>query len=245
MTESKKHRKKDFEERINRLFSNVEGCSKTVEAQLGDLTSLKGEFSGIVKELNQVKGMLREEKKLTEEKLEAISDAVVILEEELEEKRKKVNELSKGKAEEYLTSLQYLRADFENYKRRAEKEKREFADFCIECVIKDLLPIKDALEVAVGHSTKNNNSEGLLKGVEMTVKQITELLNREGIEEIQALGELFDPFKHEVVAKEMAENHPENTVIEVMRKGYLFRGKVIRPAMVKLAIKELIKEQEQ
>ena len=72
----------------------------------------------------------------------------------------------------------------------------------------------------------------------MTVKQLKELLKREGLEEIAAEGELFDPFRHEVVAKESAKDRPENTVIEVLRRGYLLRGKVIRPAMVKLAVKE-------
>jgi len=71
----------------------------------------------------------------------------------------------------------------------------------------------------------------------MTVKQIEELFGREGLEEINAEGEQFDPFRHEVVSKEANETQPENTIIGVIRKGYVFRGKVIRPAMVTIAIK--------
>jgi len=71
----------------------------------------------------------------------------------------------------------------------------------------------------------------------MTMKQFKELLESEGLEEIKAEGEPFDPFKHEVVSKEVNKTHPENTVIEVIRKGYVFHGKVIRPAMVKIAVK--------
>lgn len=238
MTESGKSRKKDFKERIDRLFSSVYACSKTVEAELGNLSGIKGELSGIAKELERLKAVLTGKKKLSEEKLEEIGDAVEILEEELEAKRKKVEELSTGKEEEYLTALQYQKAEFENYKRRAEKEKQEFGEYLIKGFILDLLPIKDSLEVATGHAKENENSEGLVKGVEITVKQINELLKREGLEEIEADGEQFDPFKHEVVAKEIVKKHPENTVIEVMRKGYMFRGKVIRPAMVKIAIRE-------
>ena len=231
-------RKEEFEERIERLLNEVSVCSKAVGAEIGKLTSMKGELSGIVKELGGIKEMLADEHELTEEKLEAVEDAVAILEEEVEAKRKEVENLSKGKDEEYLTTLQYLKAEFENYKRRAEKEKQEFADWRLEGFIQDLMPIKDALEVAIGHAKENAQSEGLVRGVEMTVQQINELLKREGVEEIKAEGAQFDPFRHEVVSKEIVKNHPENTVIGVVRKGYLFRGKVIRPAMVKIAIKE-------
>ena len=230
--------KKDFEDRIDRLSSGVSVCSKAVEEGLGNLSGIKGELRGIVKELARIKTVLGGKKKLSTDKLDAIGDAVEILEEELEVKRKEVKERVTGKEEEYLTTLKYVKAEFENYKRRTEKEKREFGDYLITGFIQDLLPIKDSLEVAIGHGKENEQSEGLVKGVEMTVKQINELFGREGLEEIKAEGEQFDPFRHEVVSQEIAENHPENTVTEVMRKGYLFRGKVIRPAMVKIAIKE-------
>jgi len=238
MTESGKSRKKDFKERIDRLFSSVYACSKMVEAELGNLSGIKGELNAITKELERLKAVLTEKKKLSSDKLEEIGDAVEILEEALEAKRKKVKERSTGKEEEYLTALQYQKAELENYKRRTEKEKQEFGEYLIKGFIQDLLPIKDSLEVATGHAKENEQSEGLVKGVEITLKQINELLKREELEEIEADGEQFDPFKHEVVAKEIAEDHSENAVIEVMRKGYLFRGKVIRPAMVKIATRE-------
>lgn len=238
MTERKKSIKKELEERIDRLLSGAGDCSKAVEAELGELSGTKGELSGIAKELARIKEMLTAKRRLSKEKQEEIRDAVEILEEELESKRSKVTERSTGKVEEYLNSLKYLQAEFENYKRRTEKDKRDFGDYLIKGFILDLLPIKDGLEVAIGHAKENENAEGLLKGVEMTVKQINELLKREGFEEIEAEGEQFDPFKHEVVAKETVEDPPENTVLDVMRKGYVFRGKVVRPAMVKIAVKE-------
>jgi len=119
-----------------------------------------------------------------------------------------------------------LKAEFENYKRRAEKDKHDFADYLLEGVIAELLPIKDNLEVAIEHAKENKHSEGLVKGVEMTLKQFKEVLGREGVTEIKAEGEQFDPFRHEVVSKEVSEGHAENTVIEVVRKGYLFHEKV-------------------
>jgi molecular chaperone GrpE len=242
MTESEdeKNTKKDFEERLDRLLNNADACSKSVEAELGKLKSTKGELNALVKESRRIKLKLNGERELSDDELEELSDMVEILEEQFEAKRKRAEEVLTGKEAEYLTSLQYLKAEFENYKRRAEKEKREFGDYLLERFIRDLLPIKDALEVAIRHAKENEQSEGLLKGVEMTMKQIREFLEREGLEEIQAEGLQFDPFRHEVVSREVVEKHPENAVIEVLRKGYLLRGKVIRPAMVKIAIKEQI-----
>jgi molecular chaperone GrpE len=231
-------RKEEFEERIEGLLNEVSVCSKAVGAEIGKLTNIKGELSGLAKESKRIKMKLNEEQELSEEELEEISDTVEILEEEFETTRKKTEEVLAGKEKEYLTALQYLKAEFKNYKRRVEKEKQEFADWRIEGFIPDLLLIKDALEVAIGHAKENAQSEGFIRGVEMTVQQINELLKREGIEEIKAEGTQFDPFRHEVVSKEVVKNHPENTVIEVVRKGYLLREKVIRPAMVKIAIKE-------
>jgi len=238
MGEGEASRITDFEGRIARLLSDFTECSKTVEGALGKLSGLKGALNGMGKELERIREMLADEAELTEEKLDAIGDAVEILEEELAAKRKELAERSQGKEEEYRSQLQYLRADFENYKRRAEKDKRDYADFCIECFLKDLLPVKEALEAAIGHArSANENSQALVKGVELTVKQLNELLLRAGLEEIKAEGEQFDPYQHEVVAKEPDEALPANTVLEVLRKGYSFRGKVVRPAIVKLAVK--------
>ena len=236
MAQGEATRRADYESRIARLLSDLTACSKTVEGALGKFSGLKGALNGMVKELERIREMLADEAALTAEKLDAIGDAVAILEEELGAKRKELAERSQGKEEEYRTQLQYLRADFENYKRRAEKDKRDYAEFCIECFLKDLLPVKEALEAALGHASANENAQALVKGVELTVKQLNELVLRTGLEEIKAEGEQFDPYQHEVVAKEYDDDHPANTILEVLRKGYTFRGKVIRPAIVKLAV---------
>ena len=239
------NRIKDFREGIERMLDEVSICNREVEAEIGKLTGVKGELNGMVKELERRKAMLEEkvEQELSEEELEEMSDAVEILEREIEAKKGKTEGILKGKekgeeAEKYLTDLKYLRAEFENYKRRAEKDKQDFAGYLIECLVMELLGVMDSLESATGHAKENENAESLVKGVEMTLKQFKEVLEREGVVEIKAEGEPFDPFRHEVVSKEVDESHPENTVIEVVRKGYVFREKVIRPAMVKIAIKK-------
>ncbi len=230
----------EFRERLQKLQSSVRSCIESVGAELDELVGIKGELSGIAKEQERTKANLKD--KMDIEELDEIGDAIEVLEEELEEKKRKMTlqgaEEEAKKAEEYSTELQYLRAEFDNYKRRAEKDKRAFADYILQCFIAELLPIKDYLELAMSHAKDNNTSEGLVKGVEMTVKQFKELLEREGLEEIKAEGEQFDPFRHEVVSKEVTEAHPENTVIDVTRKGYLLHDTVIRPAMVKIAIRK-------
>ncbi len=227
----------ELEGRIGRLQAEVRSATKTVEAGIDKLKAIKGEFRAIAKELERATAK-REAKG---EEQEEMRDTIEILEDELETKRAKIAFLDRyeeeaKKAEEYSKQLIYLQAEFENYKRRAEKDKRAFADYLLQSFVTGLLPIKDHLELAVEHAKGNDKSENLLKGVEMTVKQFKDFLEGEGLDEIKAEGEIFDPFRHEVVSKEVSKTQPENTVIAVTRKGYLLRDKVIRPAMVKIAI---------
>ena len=228
----------EFKEGVERLLNEIGGCIELVEGELSRLSGVKGELNGIVKELERRKAMLELEQEVSGEELEEIGDAVAILEEEAEAKKRKTEEILKGEeAGKYLTDLKYLKAEFENYKRRAEKEKREFADYLIEGVMMELVDVMDNLEAATEHAKENVQSEGLVKGVEMTLKRFKEVLEKEGVTEIKAEGEKFDPFGHEVVSKEVNETYPENAVIEVIRKGYAHREKVVRPALVKIAVK--------
>ena len=227
--------------RIEELETEAKDYSAAVEKELSKLSGLKGELSGITNELARIKSDLENENEnesrdKEKEKIEKIEDAITILSEELESKKKEAEGIFKG--EQYLTELKYLKADFENYKRRMAKEKREAADYALECFITELLPIKDSLEAAIMHAKTNNKPEGLVKGVEMTIKQFEELLRRAGLEEIKAEGEKFDPFRHEVVTREERDMQQENTITEVVRKGYVFHDKVLRPALVKLAVRK-------
>jgi len=227
--------------RIEELETEAKDYSAAVEKELSKLSGLKGELSGITNELARIKSDLENENEnesrdKEKEKIEKIEDAIAILSEELESKKKEAEGIFKG--EQYLTELKYLKADFENYKRRMAKEKREAADYALECFITELLPIKDSLEAAIMHAKTNNKPEGLVKGVEMTIKQFEELLKRAGLEEIKAEGEKFDPFRHEVVTREERDMQQENTITEVVRKGYVFHDKVLRPALVKLAVRK-------
>lgn len=140
----------------------------------------------------------------------------------------------KARSEEYFNRLARLQADFDNYRKRVAREREELLKYAGEQIIASLLPIMDNFERALG--AKNDDPGKLAEGVEMISRQIQDILTREGLEPIPAVGEQFNPEVHEAVMREENGDQPENTVIEEFRKGYTLKGKVIRPAMVKVAV---------
>ncbi|MGQ9512918.1 MAG: nucleotide exchange factor GrpE [Thermodesulfitimonas sp.] len=140
---------------------------------------------------------------------------------------------AEAKAAEYYQQLLRLRADFENLRRRVNKEREEFLHFAGEALVTALLPVLDDFERAL--QAPGEQVADFLAGVDMIYRRLSEILAREGLEPIPAVGQEFDPNRHEAVAYETGEDGPRNTVIEEFRRGYMFRGKVIRPALVKVA----------
>ncbi|MFQ6064850.1 MAG: nucleotide exchange factor GrpE [Candidatus Bathyarchaeia archaeon] len=139
------------------------------------------------------------------------------------------------KSNEYLNRLKYLQADFENYRKRMEKEIRETAQASNEKLIANLLNVVDELELALRSGRETENKQALLEGVEMTLKKMHAALEQEGLAKIDAVGKSFDPKLHEVLMKVPTNEHDENVVIEEVRTGYMLRDKVIRPSIVKIA----------
>jgi molecular chaperone GrpE len=145
-----------------------------------------------------------------------------------------------AKKEEEINELnnRFLRlnADFQNYKKRAEKERADVYQFGNEKIVTDLLPILDNLERANSSANEESSAgDSIAKGVEMVMQQFRDILKKHGVEEIQSIGEEFDPNLHHAV---MQEDHPEyesNQVMDVFQKGYTLNGKVIRPSMVKVS----------
>lgn len=132
----------------------------------------------------------------------------------------------------------YLRisADFQNYKRRVEKEKSDIYSFANEKLILELLPAVDNLERAVGAiAEEGNNDAALTKGIKMILQQLLDTMKNNGLEEIKALGQDFDPNLHHAVMQEASDAEEGNKVLEVYQKGYTLNGKVIRPSMVKVS----------
>lgn len=146
-----------------------------------------------------------------------------------EESKEEVRE--EGKEED--NDLRYLRlmADFQNYKKRVEKEKRDLYSYANEQIMSDLLTVMDNFERALEHDADENFKEG----IELIFKQLQDALEKSGLAEIPALGEDFDPNVHNAVMAEETEDYESGKVSGVMQKGYTLNGKVIRPSMVKVA----------
>jgi molecular chaperone GrpE len=131
----------------------------------------------------------------------------------------------------------YLRlaAEFENYKRLAQRDQREQAKFANETLLKELLPIVDNLQRAVNFSKSSAGSEQLIEGVQLTLKQFFETLTKFGVKPITSVGEPFDPSRHQAVAKMESNDQPEHTIIQEHQPGYLLHDRILRAAMVTVA----------
>jgi molecular chaperone GrpE len=131
-----------------------------------------------------------------------------------------------------------LAAEFENYKRLAQRDQREYSRFANEQILKELLPVLDNLERAIKSAKASRNTEALIHGVELTLKQFMEVLSKFGVRPISSVGQPFDPSRHEAVTRIENRDVPENTVVEEYHKGYLLHERVLRPAMVAVATGE-------
>jgi len=123
-------------------------------------------------------------------------------------------------------------AELENYKKRTEREKAEFFKRANEGLVKDLLPVLDNLERALESASESPEADTLAKGVEMVHAELLKTLERHGLEPIEALGQPFDPELHEAMMQQENPELEDNTVMAEAQKGYLFQGRLLRPAMV-------------
>lgn len=128
-------------------------------------------------------------------------------------------------------------AEFENYKKRIDREKAEFAQFASSELMKEMLTALDSFELAIRNAaSEGKGSENMLRGFELIHKQLQDTLGRFGLKAIEARGQKFDPNFHQAVSTQASNEVEENTVIEEMRKGYLLNGRLLRPAMVSVAV---------
>ena len=123
-------------------------------------------------------------------------------------------------------------ADFDNYRKRVDRERRDLAEQTAGEAIKDLLPIIDNLERALQAAAED---DPLRKGVELIHKQMLEMLRKRGVTPIEALGADFDPNVHEAVSHEESDQHREGEVMEELQRGYKVGERLLRPSMVKVA----------
>ena len=142
--------------------------------------------------------------------------------------------------DDYRDRLLRSIAEFDNYRKRIERERRELAEFVSFEILHDLLPLVDDLERALAAASPSGESTtqtvaSYRAGVELIHKQLAELLRKRNVTPIEAKGADFDPHVHQAVATEPSDSHRDNEVIEELRRGYRLGERLLRPAMVKVA----------
>ena len=142
---------------------------------------------------------------------------------------------ARAEAESYLDDLRRLQADFDNYRKRTLREQTARAASASQALVARLLPVLDNFELAVSSAERSRDFDRMLKGVEMVLGALREVLEGEGLVKIEAEGKPFDPERHEAVIAVEQEDTAPGTVVGIVRTGYELGGKVLRPAMVKVA----------
>jgi molecular chaperone GrpE len=142
---------------------------------------------------------------------------------------------ARAEAESYLDDLRRLQADFDNYRKRTLREQTARAASASQALVARLLPVLDNFELAVSAAEQSRDFDRMLKGVEMVFGELRQALEGEGLVKIEAEGKPFDPERHEAVIAVEEEDTEPGMVVDIVRAGYELRGKVLRPAMVKVA----------
>jgi molecular chaperone GrpE len=136
-----------------------------------------------------------------------------------------------GALEEVRDLARRKQAEFENYRKRVERERKDFIDHATSGLATEILPVLDNLERALGAPDSGEESR-LREGIDITHRQFLDILVKAGLREVEALGRDFDPHIHEAVGRIETNEHRDGEVLEVYQKGYFFKGRLIRPALV-------------
>ncbi len=168
------------------------------------------------------------EEQLTEEGVEA---EVADLEFNIDELQQELEE-AQAKAEDNWNKLLRAQAELENLRKRSKRDLENAHKYAIERFVNELLPVKDSLELGVSHSGENTNAEKLHEGMELTLKMLSQVMEKFNIEEVDPLGKPFNPDLHQAMTLQENTKLAPNTVTAVMQKGYVLNGRLIRPAMV-------------
>lgn len=165
-----------------------------------------------------------------------------------EVKNEEISELDKLKLEleDYKKAYSLKLAEFQNFSKRKEKELKDFKEYASQGIILKMLDNLDNLERAITASNENKNYDALVEGLNMSVNNLYEVLKNEGVTEIEAMGQIYNPYEHHALTTMSDETKENNTVIMVYQKGYKLKSRVIRPAMVVInKIEEKIEENKE
>jgi len=142
-----------------------------------------------------------------------------------------------AEAKETYERLLRVSADFENYKKRASREMQEFKKYANQSLLKEMLSVVDNLELAINSSNDGKNADkNLIEGLNLTLNEILRVFEKFNVTPIEAQGKTFDPAYHEAVMREETDDYPENSVMSEFQKGYLIHDRLLRPAMVVVAV---------
>jgi molecular chaperone GrpE len=165
-------------------------------------------------------------------------EETTVAESDGEQQNRVIEEYRRDKEELYDRLLR-KQAEFDNYRKRQEKEKKEIATFARSEVFREILPVADACERALKAMTAKENSpsssESYRSGVELIYKRFLDALARFDVRPIESLGQPFDPLLHDAIMREETDLYPENRIIEELQKGYTCENRLLRPAQVKVA----------
>ncbi|MGD8472343.1 MAG: nucleotide exchange factor GrpE [Desulfobacteraceae bacterium] len=146
-------------------------------------------------------------------------------------------EAKEEEAKETYDRLLRVTAEFENYKKRSAREMEEFRKYANQSLLKDMLSVIDNLELAINSSSDGKKADkNLIEGLNLTLNEILRVFEKFNVTPIEAQGKTFDPAYHEAVMREETDDYPENTVISEFQKGYLIHDRLLRPAMVVVAV---------
>jgi len=137
--------------------------------------------------------------------------------------------------DEYYDLLLRKSAEFDNYRKRIERERQGLADAAASSILEELLPLVDDLERALKADAGAEGADAYRRGVELIQRQLLETLRKRGVRAIEALGTDFDPYYHQAVAHEAVEGRRDGEIIEEFRRGYMLGDRLLRPSMVKVA----------
>ncbi|WP_430691838.1 nucleotide exchange factor GrpE [Paenibacillus woosongensis] len=144
-------------------------------------------------------------------------------------------EALRAELEEQQQRLLRAQADFDNFRRRTQKEKEELGKYASAKLITELLPVIDNFERAIASGEQGTDVSSYAKGVEMIFRQLEGVLGNEGLKAMETVGEPFNPEFHQAIMQVESDEHEEGIVVEEVQKGYILKDKVLRPAMVKVS----------
>jgi molecular chaperone GrpE len=129
-----------------------------------------------------------------------------------------------------------LQADFENYKKRMDRERGDYHRHATATLVAKLLPVIDNFERALATEPRSEGECAMHQGIALIHRQMMDELKREGLEPLESIGEIFDPSRHEAVATDASSGQPPNTVVEEIQRGYFFQDRLLRPAAVRVSV---------